>query len=160
MCSSILTDFRCRSNNHRQVPISCTEILSLQATSESKTNTHRFFYTCVADKFLCAFFFQWFNGLLFRFLDRDSFRGAVIKIVLRMTVERRSAEVPQGWRELGTFKIFIIIIIVISFMQGIHTYIPETNHVSRVYSVVAILRVLLMVHVTLSSILNPFVLLH
>jgi hypothetical protein len=31
-------------------------------------------------------------------------------------------------------------------MQGIHTYIPETNHVSRVYSVAAILRVLLMVH--------------
>jgi hypothetical protein len=27
-------------------------------------------------------------------------------------------------------------------MQGIHTYIPETNHVSRVYSVAAILRVL------------------
>jgi hypothetical protein len=45
-------------------------------------------------------------------------------------------------------------------MQGIHTYIPETNHVSRVYSVAAIPRVLLMVHIALSSILNPFVLLH
>jgi hypothetical protein len=39
------------------------------------------------------------------------------------------------------------IIIIISFMQGIHTYIPETNHVSRVYSVAAIPRVLLMVHI-------------
>jgi hypothetical protein len=48
----------------------------------------------------------------------------------------------------------------ISFTQGIHTYIPETNHVSRVHSVAAILRVLLMVHITLSSILNSFVLLH
>jgi hypothetical protein len=56
--------------------------------------------------------------------------------------------------------IIITIIIIISFMQGIHTYIPETNHVSRVYSVAAILRVLLMVHITLSSILNSFVLLH
>jgi hypothetical protein len=49
---------------------------------------------------------------------------------------------------------------IVSFMQGIHTYIPETNHVSRVYSVAAILRVLLMVHITLSSLLNSSVLLH
>jgi hypothetical protein len=63
--------------------------------------------------------------------------------------------------EVAKFKkIEIIIIIIISFMQGIHTYIPETSHVSRVYSVAAILRVLLMVHITLSSILNSFVLLH
>jgi hypothetical protein len=45
-------------------------------------------------------------------------------------------------------------------MQDIHTYIPETNHISRVYSVAAIPRVLLMVNITLSSILNCFVLLH
>jgi hypothetical protein len=29
---------------------------------------------------------------------------------------------------------------IISFMQGIYTYVPETNHVGRVYSVTAILR--------------------
>jgi hypothetical protein len=45
-------------------------------------------------------------------------------------------------------------------MHGIHTYITETNHVSRVYSVAAILRVLLLVYVPLSAILNSFVLLH
>jgi len=33
----------------------------------------------------------------------------------------------------------IIIIIIISFMQGIYTYIPETNYVPREYSVAAIL---------------------
>jgi hypothetical protein len=54
----------------------------------------------------------------------------------------------------------IIIINIISLMQGIHTYIPETNHVSSVYSVAAIPRVLLMVHIALSSILNSFVLHH
>jgi hypothetical protein len=43
---------------------------------------------------------------------------------------------------------------------GIHTYVPETNDVSRVHSVAAILRVLLMVHLALSAILNSFVLLH
>jgi len=31
-------------------------------------------------------------------------------------------------------NIIIIIIIIISFMQGIYTYIPETNHVPREYS--------------------------
>jgi len=33
--------------------------------------------------------------------------------------------------------IIIIIILVIAFMQGIYNYIPETNHVSMIYSVVA-----------------------
>jgi alkylation response protein AidB-like acyl-CoA dehydrogenase len=42
--------------------------------------------------------------------------------------------------------IIIIIIIIIFFMQGIYTYIPETNYVSREYSVVAILLLLFMVH--------------
>jgi hypothetical protein len=49
---------------------------------------------------------------------------------------------------------------IISFMQGTHTYTPETNHVSRVHSAAAILCVLLMVHITLSSTLNSLVLLH
>ena len=41
---------------------------------------------------------------------------------------------------LRIILIFIIIIIlVIAFMQGICKYIPETNHVSRVYSVAAVL---------------------
>jgi hypothetical protein len=46
-----------------------------------------------------------------------------------------------------------------SFMLGTHTYIPETNHVSRVYSVAAILGVQLVVNITLPSILDSFVLL-
>jgi hypothetical protein len=49
---------------------------------------------------------------------------------------------------------------IIPFMQGIHTYIPETNHVSRVHGVAAIPRVLLMVHIALSSLLHSLVLLH
>ena len=44
--------------------------------------------------------------------------------------------------------IISIIIIVISFMQGIYTYIPETNHVPREYSVSAILSLLFMVSTT------------
>jgi hypothetical protein len=69
-----------------------------------------------------------------------------------------------GWFPLRSTKMRMmgfatIIITIISFMQGIHTYIPETNHVFRVYSVAAILHILLMVHITLSSLLNSFVLL-
>jgi hypothetical protein len=35
--------------------------------------------------------------------------------------------------------IIVIIIIIITIMQCIYNYIPETNHVSRVHSVVAVL---------------------
>jgi hypothetical protein len=56
--------------------------------------------------------------------------------------------------------VVVVIIITIPFMRGIHTYIPDTNRVSRVYSDAAILHVLLMVHIALSAILNSFVLLH
>jgi len=37
------------------------------------------------------------------------------------------------------FSIIIIIIITISYMQSIYTYIPETNYVPREYIVAAIL---------------------
>ena len=48
----------------------------------------------------------------------------------------------------------IIIVIIISFMQGIFTYIPETNYVPRKYSVAAILLLLLVVLISLVSVLN------
>ena len=50
--------------------------------------------------------------------------------------------------------IIIIIIIVISFMQDIYTYIHETNHIPREYSVAAILLLLFMVLVSLVPVLN------
>ena len=52
---------------------------------------------------------------------------------------------------LPVIIIIIIIIIIISFMQGIYTYIPETNYVSREYSV---LLLLFMVLISLVSVLN------
>ena len=39
-------------------------------------------------------------------------------------------------------------------MQGIYTYIPETNYVPREYSVAAILLLLFMVLISLGSVLN------
>jgi len=48
----------------------------------------------------------------------------------------------------------IIIIIITIFMQGIYTYIPETNYVPREYSVAAILLLLFMVFISLVSVLN------
>jgi len=45
--------------------------------------------------------------------------------------------------------IIFIFIIGISFMQGIYTYIPETNHVSREHRVEAVLVLLYMVLISL-----------
>jgi len=50
--------------------------------------------------------------------------------------------------------IIITIIIIISVMQGIYTYIPETDYVPREYSVAAILLLLFMVLISLVSVLN------
>ena len=44
--------------------------------------------------------------------------------------------------------------IIVSFMQGIYTYIPETNCVPREYSVAAILLLLFIVLILLVSLLN------
>jgi len=51
-------------------------------------------------------------------------------------------------------KLKIIIIVIISFTQGIYTYIPETNYVPREYSVAAILLLLFMVLISLVAVLN------
>ena len=56
--------------------------------------------------------------------------------------------------EIYVKEIISIIIIIISFMQGIYTYIPETNYVHREYSVAAILLLLFMVLISLVSVLN------
>jgi len=45
--------------------------------------------------------------------------------------------------------IIIIIILVITSMHGIYNYVPETNHVSSVYSVAAVLYSQSVLHVML-----------
>ena len=50
----------------------------------------------------------------------------------------------------------ISIILVITFMQGIYNYIHETNHVSRVYSVAAVLYLQFVLHVLLLLLLLLF----
>jgi len=49
----------------------------------------------------------------------------------------------------GLIIIIIIIIHVITFMQGIYNHIPEINHVYRVYSVAAVLYLQFVLHVML-----------
>ena len=58
------------------------------------------------------------------------------------------------WDGYVNQKGVIIIIIINSFVQGIYTYIPETNYVTREYSVAAILLLLIMVLLSLVSVLN------
>ena len=45
--------------------------------------------------------------------------------------------------------IIIIIILVINFIKGIYSYVPETDHVSRIYSVAAVLYLQFLLHVML-----------
>jgi hypothetical protein len=40
----------------------------------------------------------------------------------------------------------MMIILVVTFMQGIYNYIPATNHVSRVYTVTAVLYLQFVLH--------------
>jgi hypothetical protein len=70
----------------------------------------------------------------------------------------------------STVVIIIIIIIIniniiigkytISCMQGIYTYIPETNNVPKQYNVAAILSLLFMAPISLAPVLALNVLLH
>ena len=48
----------------------------------------------------------------------------------------------------------MIMIMIISFMQGIYIYIPETNYVPREYSVATILLLLFMVLISLVPVLS------
>jgi hypothetical protein len=41
-------------------------------------------------------------------------------------------------------------------MQGVYIYIPETNHVARVYTVAAVLYLQFVLHVILFRVLNMF----
>ena len=50
--------------------------------------------------------------------------------------------------------ITIIIIIIIALMQGIYNYVPEANHVSRVYNAAALLWLQSILHVMLFPMLN------
>jgi hypothetical protein len=50
--------------------------------------------------------------------------------------------------------IIITIIITVSFMQGIYTHIPTTNHVPKEYNVAAILSLLFMVPISLAPVLT------
>jgi hypothetical protein len=51
-------------------------------------------------------------------------------------------------------EIIIIIIVTMSFIQGVYTYIPETNHVPKEYNVAAILSLLFMVPISLDPALT------
>jgi hypothetical protein len=59
------------------------------------------------------------------------------------------------WFIVVVTRIIIIIILGISFMQGIYTYIPETNHVPREHCVATILMLLFMVLISLVPVLTP-----
>jgi len=52
--------------------------------------------------------------------------------------------------------IIIIIILVITYIHGIYNYVPETNHISTVYSVAAVQYLQSVLHVMLFHPCNMF----
>jgi len=52
--------------------------------------------------------------------------------------------------------IIIVVILVFTFTQGIYNYIPETDHVSRVHSVPAVMYLQFVLHVMLFHPRNMF----
>ena len=83
----------------------------------------------------------------------------MVTVIVSVKIRRWTAlkeDTIQPFKPDSSFIIVIIIIniIIISFMQGIYTYIPETNCVPREYSVAAILLLLFMVLISLVSVLN------
>jgi hypothetical protein len=62
---------------------------------------------------------------------------------------QRNGSVWAAGLWLAVSIVIIIIIIIITFMHGIYNYIPETKHVSAVYSVAAVLYLQFVLHVML-----------
>ena len=86
-------------------------------------------------------------------MNLDTF--SKIHVVCEVSINKCSFNCPTSryklqykWRRTG-LKIHINIILVIILMQDIYNYIPEAIHVSRVYSVAAVLYSQFMVHVML-----------
>ena len=52
--------------------------------------------------------------------------------------------------------IVVVVVVVVSVLQCIYNYIPETNHVSMLYSVAAVLYLQSVLHVMLFRVLNIF----
>ena len=81
------------------------------------------------------------------FLDRFTLNMEALRSLQKMVTiyQLKRSNITENFNILKknmSWVIFIIIIInILSFMYGIYTYIPETNHVPRGYSVAAILSI-------------------
>jgi len=84
---------------------------------------------------------------------RDTHQSLFIQLQRRTLTISKPTECVNGLEVLCIIVIIIIIIIII-YMQGIYTYIPETNCVPIEYSNAAILLLLFMVLISLVSVLN------
>ena len=60
----------------------------------------------------------------------------------------------NSFTEHACVHYYYLLLIFIAFMQGIYDYIPETNHISRAYSVAALFCLQFMVHVIVVPLLN------
>ena len=75
---------------------------------------------------------------------------------MRNTDKKKNSNNNEEVDDDGGEDIIIIIIPVITFMQAIYSYVPETNSVSTVYSVAAVLYLQSLPHVMLFRPCNMF----
>jgi len=75
-------------------------------------------------------------------------------IIIHFTFHIRCISTHQLFYFIIIIIIIIVIIIFVISVQGIYNYIPETNHVSRVYSVAAVLYLQSVLHVMLFRVLT------
>ena len=87
-------------------------------------------------------------------LRYHSFTVAKMDLLWGYRAKRRCLQADMIETMHCLIMMIIIIIVIISFMQGIYTYIPETNYVPREHSVAAILLLLFMVLISSVSVLN------
>jgi hypothetical protein len=52
------------------------------------------------------------------------------------------------------FLLLLFLLLLVIFMRGVHNYVPQTNHVTTVCSVAAVLQLHFMLHVMLFPMLN------
>ena len=97
----------------------------------------------------CGWFCQCLLGCSILWL---SYFHVLLKLI--MINAHTSVSSSSSSSSSSSIIIIIIVITIISFMQGIFTYIPETNYVPKEYSVAAILLFLFMVLISLVSVLN------
>ena len=113
--------------------------------------------TCAVISIVRSLYFRmlWTSSLI-AFPSPESTTSINIQYIVLFVLYYQGLRCPVSCWECSVSLHFNIIIQVITFTQGIYNCIPETNHVSREYSVAAVLYLQFVLHVMLFRPWNMF----